>query len=254
MQVIKLGGRTQANPDLASALAVAFRRRPGSICIVHGGGDEVSSLQVRLGLAPKMQGGRRITTEADLEVVRMVLSGSANKRLVSMLSAAGVAAVGISGEDGGLLEAAILDRETYGYVGTPSRVDTRALRTLLAGGFLPVISPVARESSAPFGALNVNGDDAAAAIAGALEARELLFVSDVPGVRGDNGDTLNDLDLDSARFLVQSGVAGAGMAAKLEAAIAAIDRGVGCVRIGDIASISDPVRGTRVSQFAGLTL
>ena len=163
----------------------------------------------------------------------MVLSGVVNKRLVNLLVAAGVPAVGISGEDGALIGARA-DRlpTTLGFVGRPVRIESRLIRTLLDGGFLPVISPVAYDvTSGTGGALNVNGDDAAAAIAVALEADELLLVADVEGVRDESGEIIAELDADVARDLIASGVAAGGMAAKLEAAHAALAGGVERVRI-----------------------
>lgn len=243
-RVIKLGGRTQADPRLPAALAqVAARER---LVIVHGGGDELSTLQRRLGITPVFRDGRRVTTSEDLELVRMVLSGSANKRLVSTLLAAGVRAVGISGEDGPTLHARALDAETFGAVGAPTRVETALLTSLLDAGWVPVVSPLARdESSSTGGALNVNGDDAAAAIAAALGATELLMVADVPGVL-EGGAVVPTLDPDAVRRLIASGAASAGMIAKLEAAHAALAGGVPHVRIGDLASLSDRTRGTTV--------
>ena len=113
----------QSDARLADAVRVAATN--DRVIIVHGGGDEVSALQRRLGLTPKFNGGRRVTTTDDLEIVRMVLSGSANKRLVATLVSEGVRAVGISGEDDGLLCARATSRETLGEVGAPTRVDAR---------------------------------------------------------------------------------------------------------------------------------
>ena len=150
---------------------------------MHGGGDEVSTLQRLYGVEARFAGGRRVTSALDLEIIRMALSGSANKRLVSALVDAGVSAIGLSGEDGALLTADPLDPAQYGHVGTPAAVNTVLLRQLLGAGHLPVLSPVSRSTDPAMGAtLNVNGDDAAAAIAAALGADELLLVSDVPGV------------------------------------------------------------------------
>ena len=122
----------------AAATATAF-------VVVHGGGDEVSALQRRLGMTPTFHGGRRVTTTDDLEIVRMVLSGRANKRLVAAFVGAGVRAVGISGEDDGLLRARATSRETLGDVGEPSRVDARLLELLVNAGYVPVVSPLGRD-------------------------------------------------------------------------------------------------------------
>lgn len=244
MRVIKIGGRAQGEPSLPAALIQAWREAPGATLVVHGGGDAVSRLQRTLGGSPQFAGGRRVTTATDLDVVRMVLSGAVNKRLVAQLRDAN--AVGLSGEDAGILEARVADA-ALGRVGTPVRVNVAPLVCLLAGGFLPVISPVAREAGDSDGAgLNVNGDDAAAAIAGALQADELLFLADVPGVF--DGDVpVRTLDPDGARALIARGAASGGMAAKLEAACDALGRGVAQVRIGDLRALADQRAGTRLS-------
>jgi acetylglutamate kinase len=243
LRVIKIGGRLQSSPTLAADLAAAWRREPASLCVVHGGGDEISALQRRLGSEATFAGGRRITSEADVDIVRMVLSGTANKRLVAALVTAGVRAVGVSGEDDGMLEATIAADGALGRAGLPSNVDASLLRALLAGGWLPVISPVAREAGDTGHALNVNGDDAAAAIAAALGAAELLLLSDVPGVLV-NDRPVGALDDETARTLIRDGAATGGMAAKLDAACAALARGVPRVRIGDASALSDANAGT----------
>jgi acetylglutamate kinase len=213
--------------------------------LVHGGGDQISALQQLRGETPTFVGGRRVTTEGVLELVRMVLSGLANKQLVSALVAAGVPAVGISGEDAGVLRATPLDEATFGFAGTPSAVDPGVVRALLAAGYLPVISPVAaRPAGEPAGAYNVNGDDAAAAIAAALGARELFLLADVPGVLDGAKARIPRLTLAEAAALVASGVAGGGMAAKLEACGQALAGGVPRVRIGDLAALAVPEAGT----------
>jgi acetylglutamate kinase len=242
-RVIKVGGRAQGDSALPAAIARAAR--DGGVCVVHGGGDEVSTLQRRLGMEPKFIGGRRVTSEADLDVVRMVLSGTTNKRLVAQLVSAGVRAVGVSGEDAGLFRAEITDRQ-MGRVGGRVTVDAGLIVHLLAGGFVPVISPLARDANDASGAgLNVNGDDAAAALAAAIRADDLVLVADVPGVL-ENGNTIPELPVDAGAELVRRGVATGGMAAKLEAATVALTGGVKCVRIAGIAGIADMNAGTRI--------
>lgn len=251
MRVVKVGGRAQSDARLGPALAGAARAAGSSmasLCIVHGGGDEVSALQRRLGLEPAFHGGRRVTSEADLEIVRMVLSGTINKRLVAMLLSHGVHAAGISGEDAMLFRALATDPDTMGRVGGAVTVDPSIVLQLLAGGFVPVISPLARDAGdtgISGSGLNVNGDDAAAALAGALAADELVLVADVAGVL-DNGVVIRSLDLDHAESLVASGVAAGGMAAKLEAAAAALHGGVARVRIAGLDGIGNPDAGTRI--------
>lgn len=245
--VVKLGGRTQGDPALPSALAALWRASGGHLVIVHGGGDQISALQRMRGEEPVFVGGRRVSTPLVLELVRMVLSGGANKQLVSALTAAGVRAVGVSGEDAAMLAASPIDQATFGSSGTPGRVDPELVTHLLAGGFLPVISPVATDlNDTAHGALNVNGDDAAAAIAVALGAKELLLMVDVEGVLDANRSLISSLSLADAHALVKSGVAGGGMAAKLEACEIALKGGVSRVRVGNILSLTASLTGTLI--------
>ena len=242
IRVVKVGGRPQGDPALAARVAAAWRAAPGALVVVHGGGDEISALQLALKATPQFVGGRRVTSADDVDTLRMALSGSANKRLVSRLRAEGVPALGLSGEDGGLLVSRPLDFAQYGHVGTPADVNVALLRHLLSGGWLPVLSPVSA-SLEPGQALNVNGDDAAAAIAAAVGASELLLVADVPGILVD-GTVVAALTPAEANRLVADGIAAGGMAAKVQAALAALDGGVARVRIGDLAAIEDSSRGT----------
>jgi acetylglutamate kinase len=247
IRVVKIGGRAQQAPSLIPALASAWRATPGTLVIVHGGGDEVTSVQRSLGRDPQFVDGRRVTTDDDIAILRMTLSGVVNKRLVASLVAQGIPAVGLSGEDAGLLAAEPIDAATMGRAGAPAHANVHVLRHLLEGGFLPVISPLARDARSVAGdALNVNGDDAAAAIAGALGASELLLIADVPGVL-ERGDVIATLDPTRVRALVGAGTVTAGMIAKLEASSRALVGGVSSVRIGDIDAIADAQRGTRIT-------
>lgn len=244
-RVFKLGGRAQGALDLPSLLAGAASDPASSVVVVHGGGDEVSSMQRRLGIEPQFVGGRRVTSEADLEIVRMLLSGSVNKRLVAQLLVAGARAVGVSGEDANLLSARVTD-DTFGRVGRDVKADVAILHDLLRSNWLPVVSPLARDRESASGAgLNVNGDDAATAIAVALGADELCFVADVEGVL-ENGAPIARLDSRGIQDLAVRGVVQGGMLAKLEAAVAAIEAGVGAVRIGTLDAIRDPKAGTTI--------
>lgn len=245
MLVVKLGGRTQADPVLPGVIAEVWKQRGGRMAIVHGGGDQISLLQQQRGDKPQFVGGRRVTTEVDLEVVRMALSGLANKQLVSAFVAGGVPAVGLSGEDAGFLRARPIDVATFGFAGTPVQVDVRVLNALLDRDYLPVLSPVsAHEDVQRAQAMNVNGDDAAAAIAGALGADELFFMADVPAVRGADGATISSVTPAGAAELISNGTAAGGMAAKLEAGMRALELGVRLVRIGDLAGLSRTGAGT----------
>ena len=251
-RVLKIGGRPQSDPTLARRIAKLWNEALGGLVVVHGGGDEVTTLQQALGVKARFEGGRRVTSAEDIEIVRMALSGSANKRLVSALVSHGLKALGISGEDAGLFTAIPVDPSRLGYVGAPHRTNVHLLWHLLDGGFVPVVSPVSRNACAGTSdatslgdavALNVNGDDAAAAMAVALVASELLLVIDVPGVMSD-GMAIPRLQRSMARDLMENGVAAGGMRAKLEAALSAMDGGVERVRIGDLSAIDDPTSGT----------
>jgi acetylglutamate kinase len=191
-----------------------------------------------------------VTTDEDIAILRMTLSGVVNKRLVAALVAEGIPAAGISGEDAALLSAEPIDAAMMGRAGEPAHANIHLVRHLLQGGFLPVISPLARDARSDSGdALNVNGDDAAAAIAGALGATELLLIADVPGVL-EGGNVIPTLDGDRKRALIAAGTVTAGMIAKLEASQRALAAGVSLVRVGDLDAIADAGRGTRIVAAA----
>jgi acetylglutamate kinase len=248
MRVVKLGGRAQGDPRLSELIRSSRDTAKGRFVVVHGGGDEISTLQNALGRKPQFIDGRRVTTADDLQVLRMVLSGAINKRLVSALNHSGVPAVGLSGEDGQLIGARSGAGKPLGEVGIPEKINVSLLTSVMEAGYLPVISPVGYDLGAgETGALNVNGDDAAAAIAAALAAEELLFVADVEGVIGSAGSVLDFVESAEIEQLVQSGVARGGMNAKLDAARTALSAGVGKVRITDLAGITDLNRGTTIT-------
>ena len=252
--VVKLGGRTQAETALPRAIAELWKRCEGRLVVVHGGGDQISALQRLRGEEPVFVGGRRVTTPLVLDLVRMVLSGSANKQLVSSLTAVGVPAVGISGEDAALLPATVLDARTFGSVGAPAKVAPALIHHLLAGKFLPVISPVGTNvDDVSHHALNVNGDDAAAAIAVALGAQELLLMVDVEGVLDRSKQLIPQLSITEAHALVERGVAQGGMSAKLEACEIAFEGGVPRVRVGNIGALLSPVAGTVITGSLNAT-
>ena len=242
---MKIGGRAQGDPKLPQLLA-EVARNGDELVVVHGGGDEVTALQRRLGSEPTVIGGRRVTTEHDMEIVRMVLSGTVNKRIVRQLLDVGLPAIGISGEDGGILAATILENGALGAVGEPVAADARPIEALLGAGFVPVISPLGRHADTGQG-LNINGDDAAAAIAGALRADELLLLADVPGVLDASGTLVRSISADDVDQLIASGVAKGGMTAKLQASRRALAAGVASVRISDVNALLDPAVGTRLT-------
>lgn len=247
-RVVKIGGRPQSDAALPAMIAESWDAMSGAMVLVHGGGDEVSALQKAMGITAQFVDGKRVTTPQDVDIVRMALSGTANKRLVSSLVREGVRAVGLSGEDASLIAATPVDSVRMGHVGAPQRVNSSLLLHLIDGGYLPVVSPVSRNVGHELGpALNVNADDAAAAIAVAIEATELLIVSDVPGVLVE-GKPVAMLTVAEARSLVHDGQASGGMSAKLMASVTAVEGGVKRVRISDLRGITDRSIGTVIQS------
>lgn len=243
LTVVKVGGNEVDDSQWTARLAAAVAASPAATLVVHGGGKEVSDLQRALGAEPEWRDGLRVTTPEALRAVAMVLSGVVNKRLVSALLGAGMAAAGISGEDGGTLQAVPARGGAMGRTGEIVEVRPRLLELLMGDGFVPVVSPVSRGPDG--GALNVNADDAAAAVAGALRADRFLLVSNVPGVLKEGG-TLGSVTAAELEALIGEGTASGGMIPKLRAGMRAADAGVRDVRIGDISLLTDPEAGTRL--------
>jgi acetylglutamate kinase len=227
--VVKYGGHSMTPEGEGTLIEdVALLHRAGvRVVLVHGGGPEISELLERLGVPARFVDGLRVTDEPTMRVVEMVLGGGINKRLVGRLQAFGGRAVGLSGKDGDLLQAVPHERAELGLVGRVTAVDTGVLTTLLDGGFIPVIAPLARgEGGVTY---NVNADLAAAAIAGALAAEKFLLLTDVPGVldtRKEPPRLISELRPDEARSLIQEGVISRGMIPKVESCLSAIDHGV----------------------------
>jgi acetylglutamate kinase len=240
--VLKVGGNEVDDPAWVARFAASAAERGGRLVVVHGGGKEVTALQRLLGAEPEWRDGLRVTTAEAMRAVAMVLSGLVNKRLASALLTAGVDAVGISGEDGGLLRARLAAGGSMGRTGEIVAVRADLLHVFLGQGLLPVLSPVSR---GPDGmALNVNADDAAAAVAAALGAAELLFVSNVAGVL-EGGAVLEGVEAGEVEALIAGGTANGGMAPKLRAAARAASA-VGRVRIGGLEMLKNETAGTRV--------
>jgi len=245
VRVVKIGGNELDQPAWVSACAEAVRRA-GPVVLVHGGGRAISALCERLALPVEKREGIRVTTPEIAAAVEMVLAGPINRQLVAALRGAGLDAIGLAGVDGGLLTARRV-AEPVGHVGEITAVRASLLESLLLAGLTPVVAPVAPEEGTASDALplNVNADQAAAAVAGALRAAELLFVSDVPGVLA-AGATQTEIAVAEIAGLIAAGVAKAGMAAKLRAAAAALASGTGAVRIGDLTMLERPSAGTRI--------
>lgn len=225
--VVKIGGSTLGARDTALQDIVALERSGLRPVVVHGGGALISDWLKAHDVPARFERGLRVTDARTLDVVVAVLAGLVNKRLVAALTAAGGRAVGMSGADGGLLKARLLE-EKLGYVGEVAEVDTRPLLDLLDDGFVPVVAPIAIEwrGEAPTEQLlNINADAAAGAVAKALSARWLVFLTDVPGIRGEDGATVASLSLTQARSLTDAGFIQGGMIPKVEACLLAASSG-----------------------------
>jgi acetylglutamate kinase len=243
--VYKLGGPALEDPGLLPALAGELRRARGRVLVVHGGGRHVERMLRALGIESRFVAGRRETSAAAMEVVEMVLSGVVNKSLAAGLTAAGLPAVGLSGRDAGLLRARV--QPGLGQVGTPEAVDARVLEAAWAAGLVPVVSPV---SSGPQGEpLNVNADEAALALAVALKADALVYLSDVDGVALE-GTTVGSLGAAEARRQMARGAIAGGMAMKVETALHAVAAGVPEVIVAGKARLLGGFGGTHVRTDA----
>lgn len=229
--VAKIGGSTLGSHDTTIADVVALQRRGLRPVVVHGGGALISDWLKALDVPTRFERGLRVTDARTLEVVVAVLAGLVNKQLVAAITAAGGRAVGLAGADGGLLKAGVKD-EALGYVGEVTEVDARPLLDLAEDGFVPVVAPIAIEwpGEATSGQLlNVNADTAAGALAGAIFARWLVFLTDVPGIRDESGETLAVLPPGRAAALSEAGVIEGGMIPKVEACLQAAAAGCRCV-------------------------
>jgi acetylglutamate kinase len=241
VRVYKLGGPALEDPGLLPPLAQELRAAGGRAVVVHGGGRHVERLLRALSIESRFVDGRRATSPAAMEVVEMVLSGVVNKALAAGLTAAGLPAVGISGRDGGLVSAGL--QADLGRVDSPLHVDATALRALWQADLLPVVSPV---SNGPAGeSVNVNADEAALALAVALGARGLLYLSDADGVLVD-GAPVEVLAAAEARRLIESGAITGGMSLKVRVALAAAGAGIPEVMVAGKARLQGGFPGTRI--------
>jgi acetylglutamate kinase len=238
-RVIKIGGNEMNAPGFLPELArqIATLAAAESLVVVHGGGQEIAALQSRLGIEPVKIDGLRVTDAESLAVAQMVLSGHTNKAVVVALLAAGLDAVGFSGVDGGMLRCRKKTHPTadLGLVGEITTVRADMLNQFVTHGILPVISPISLGKDGQ--TYNVNADEAAGAIAAALAARTLDFVSNVPGVLY-NDHILLELSPPEAEALMADGTINGGMIPKVRTALEALGRGVPQVRIVDLAGLS----------------
>lgn len=233
MLVLKVGGQEIDDKDFVRKLGRTIATLEVSPVLVHGGGKEIRELQTRLGVEPQYIDGLRITDEQSLDIVQMVLIGRVNKRVVSSLSVAGVDAFGMSGVDRGAVKAEKLEHPggDLGWVGRVVEVRTEVFTRFLDDNVTPVVSPICY---GPDGAMfNVNADHVAMAIAVAVQAETLVFVSNVPGVMKD-GSVIPHLTADEVEQLIAGKVIVNGMVPKTRSALAAVMGGVPAVRITNL--------------------
>jgi acetylglutamate kinase len=252
--VIKYGGHAMGEEDVArlfAADAVLLRLLGVRPVVVHGGGPQISRMLERAGVKSSFVDGLRVTDAATMEVAEMVLSGAINKEIASWITQAGATAdvrgVGLSGKDAGLItvEKALRTRPApdeggeevvvdLGFVGEPTRIDPKLIRSLIDSeedDYIPVIAPIGVSEDGQ--TYNINADTVAGALAGALKARRMLLLTDVAGVLGADGALIRQLTVAEARAAIAVGVATGGMIPKLETAIAAVESGVEGVVILD---------------------
>jgi len=244
--VVKYGGHAMGEEQLARDFArdiVLLEQLAINPVVVHGGGPQIGAMLDKLGIRSQFAGGLRITDAATVEVVEMVLAGSINKQIVGYINGAGGKAIGLTGKDGNLVRARKLSRTVVdpessierivdlGFVGEPEKVDVTVLTEILGREIIPVLAPIA---GGPEGVTyNVNADTFAGAIAGALKAKRLIFLTDVPGVLDKSKRLIENMSADEARHLIADGTISGGMIPKVETCIEALDLGVEGVVILD---------------------
>ncbi|MCL6283597.1 acetylglutamate kinase [Ruegeria sp. 2012CJ41-6] len=231
--VIKLGGNAMGSDEAMESFArdVVLLRHVGvNPVVVHGGGPMINAMLNRLDIQSEFVNGKRVTDQATVEVVEMVLSGLVNKRIVQAINRQGGTAVGLSGKDANLMQCEQTDA-SLGFVGTPSKMNPKLLNDLFANDVIPVIAPL---GAGPEGeTFNVNGDTAAGAVASALKADRLLLLTDVSGVKNAAGEVVTELKAGQIREMTREGTIAGGMIPKTETALDALHNGVRAVVILD---------------------
>ena len=227
--VIKYGGAAMTETHLKRQFAedIVLMKYVGMHpVIVHGGGPQISGMMKRLGLEPKFIEGVRVTDPETMSVVEMVLAGTVNKEIVTLINQMGGKGVGLTGKDGRLIKARRLrgKEETMGQVGEVASVDAEILKTLDEGRFVPVISPIGADETGK--TYNINADLVAGSLAAALSAEKLLILTDVPGILGREGVLIPTLVKKQVVQLIQDGVIKGGMMPKIEAAVSSVEQGV----------------------------
>lgn len=231
--VIKLGGHAMGSDEGMETFArdVVLMRQVGiNPVIVHGGGPMINAMLDKLQIESTFVKGKRVTDEATMNVVEMVLSGSVNKRIVQAINNQGGRAVGLSGKDANLITCDQTDPD-LGLVGTPSEVNPSVIRTLIENDIIPVIAPLGAGRNGE--TFNINGDTAAGAVAAALKADRLLLLTDVSGVKNAEGEVLTELKAEQIRDMTADGTIAGGMIPKTETALDALEGGVRAVVILD---------------------
>ncbi|MBN9078957.1 MAG: acetylglutamate kinase [Rhizobiales bacterium 65-79] len=237
--VVKYGGHAMGDNTLGKAFArdIALLKQSGvNPIVVHGGGPQIAAMLARMGIESRFEGGLRVTDEKTVEIVEMVLAGSINKEIVALINAEGEWAIGLCGKDGNMVFAekahkTVTDPDSniervldLGFVGEPVEVDRTLLDLLARSEMIPVIAPVAPGRDGH--TYNINADTFAGAIAGALKASRLLFLTDVPGVLDKEKKLIDELSVAEAKALIRDGTISGGMIPKVETCIEAIERGV----------------------------
>nr|WP_319486920.1 acetylglutamate kinase [uncultured Cohaesibacter sp.] len=244
--VVKYGGHAMGEADLSQAFArdiVLLKQAGVKPVVVHGGGPQIKSMLDKLGIKSEFKGGLRVTDAHTVEVVEMVLAGSINKSIVRNINAEGGRAIGLCGKDGNMVLAEKLTRTIrdpdskieevvdLGFVGDPKKVDRSVLDIVAKDALIPVIAPVA--PGVDGATYNINADTFAGAIAGAVDAKRLLFLTDVPGVLDKEGKLIKALTITEAHRLIAEGTISGGMIPKVETCIDALNKGVEGVVILD---------------------
>jgi acetylglutamate kinase len=234
--VIKYGGSAMAEPALQASFAVDvvmlkyIGLRP---VIVHGGGPQIGATLSRLGIESSFVDGLRVTDDATMDVVEMVLGGKVNREIVDLVGRAGGRAIGLTGGDGGMIQVTrrlVADRD-LGRVGRVVAVDPAAIVAVTDSGFIPVIAPIGIDADGV--THNVNADEAAGALARALSAKKLILLTDVEGVKDANGQLISQLSIDEARKHISEGTIREGMIPKVCCCIEAVESGVSSTTIVD---------------------
>lgn len=234
--VVKYGGNAMVDEQLKQQVmedVILLWLIGVKVILVHGGGPEISDVMAKLGKKPEFVNGLRVTDRETMDVVQMVLAGKVNKTLVRLLEMKGGKAMGISGMDGRLIEAEIKD-EKLGFVGNVTNVNIEPVADLLEKGYIPVVSTIGCDKNG--NTYNINGDTAAAYIAGALNAERLIMMTDVAGLLRDKDDPaslITRVDINDTAWLYEEGVISGGMIPKIDCCIEAIQRGVNAVVIMD---------------------